>query len=67
MSYKHKSGSAKHKQKLEIKEKKKKLPKIDTFLTKKKVMWLMFKLVHGLHLIQNRLLLVLEYFDGKIN
>jgi hypothetical protein len=35
MSYKHKSGSAKHKQKLEIKEKKKKLPKIDTFLTKK--------------------------------
>jgi hypothetical protein len=36
MSYKHKSGSAKRKQKLEIKEKKKKLPKIDTFLTKKK-------------------------------
>jgi hypothetical protein len=30
-----KSGSAKRKQKLEIKEKKKKLPKIDTFLTKK--------------------------------
>jgi hypothetical protein len=51
----------------------KKLPKIDRYIfNKKKVMWLVFKLVHGVHLIQNRLLLVdigksAEYFDGKVN